>query len=428
MSADGTEGLPYGGATQGRCVLSTHSPEKTSTPRVQRKHLWLVLAIALVALGAVYWGIQTWRGPVVPAVLVQAQTLVRTLQFSARVETRSRVGVGSTVVGRVESVLVREGDVVQAGQLLVLLEQAELHAAERQAQASLVQAQAQLLNVRSNNRIGSQAQMAQAQAGLTQAKAEWARTEKLVSQGFLSKATLDEKRKVLDVAQAQLQAAAAQAAASAEGGAELQSAQAQLQQAQAALAVAQAKLAQTRIVAPSQGKVLQRDVEPGQIVQPGTTLLQLALEGPTLIVAQVDERYLDQLREGQHAVVVADAFPAQRLAAQIVSIAPGVDAQRGAVEVKLALDDAAPAFLREDMTLSVVVETGKLEQALVLPLAAVTGTQVLVLEEGKATPRNVQLGMRNLEEAQVQAGLQAGEVVVLPPAKAGQRVRVQEHE
>ena len=385
----------------------------------------MLIVLAVVLLGAAYWGVQKWRGPQVPAVQVQSQPLVRTLQFSARVETRSRVGVGSTVVGRVESVAVREGDAVQAGQLLVQLESAELTASVQQSQASLAQAQAQLANVRSNSCIGNQAQVAQAQASVTQAQADWARNQKLVEQGFLSQASIDEKRKALDVAQAQLRAAQAHAAASADGGAELQAAQAQVLQAQAALAAAQAKLQQMRITAPSAGSVLLRDVEPGQIVQPGTALLQLALDGPMLIVAQVDERFLDQLREGQSAQVVADAFADQRLAAKVVSIAPGVDAQRGSIEVKLALDAAPPAFLREDMTLSVAVETGQVDQALVLPLEALQGTQVLVLEGGKATPKPVQVGMRTLEAAQIQSGLQAGDTVLLPPAHAGQRVRAQ---
>lgn len=400
------------------------SNKQPATEHSGRKRLWWGVAAAIVAVAA-YAGVQKWRGPVVPAVRVEAQPLVRTLQFSARVETRSRVGVGSTIVGRVDSVEVREGDAVQAGQLLVQLEPAEQQAAVQQAQASLAQAEAQLANVRSNSRIGHQALLAQAQAGLTQAEADWQRNQQLVAQGFLSQAALDDKRKALDVARAQLQAAQAQAAASANGGAELQAAEAQVQQAQAALAAAQAKLQQTRIVAPSDGKVLLRDVEPGQIVQPGTSLLQLALDGPTLIVAQVDERYLDQLREGQSATVVADAFPSQRLAATVVSIAPGVDAQRGAVEVKLALDEAPPAFLREDMTLSVAVKTGKVDQALVVPLQALHGSEVLVLDDGKATPRPVQLGLRTLEAAQVQSGLQAGELVLLPPAQPDQRVRAQ---
>lgn len=407
---------------------------KASSPLGHKRWWWGLAAVALTVAGAV-WGVNQWRGPVVPAVQVLSQPLVRTLQFSARVETRSRVGVGSTVVGRVEQVTVREGDAVQAGQLLVQLEQAELAAAAQQSQAALTQARAQLLNVRSNSRIGSQAQVAQAQASLRQAQSDWSRNQKLVEQGFLSQASLDEKRKALDVAQAQLQAAQAQAAASADGGAEMQAAQAQVQQAEAALQAAQAKLAQTRITAPSAGKLLLREVEPGQIVQPGTALLQMALEGPTLIVAQVDERFLDQLREGQPAQVVADAFAQQRLAAKVLSIAPGVDAQRGAVEVKLALDVPAPDFLREDMTLSVAVETGRQDDALVLPLEALQSARataegsapasVLVLDSGKAVSQPVQTGLRTLEAVQITQGLKAGDMVLLPPAKEGQRVRAQ---
>lgn len=410
--------------------MSPHASETTHSAPARRPRRWWWLAGAAVLLLAAVWGVQRWRGPQVPTVQVQAQALVRSLQFSARVETRSRVGVGSTIVGRVERVAVQEGDQVQAGQLLVQLEPSELQASVQQAQASLAQARAQLANVRTNGRIGKQSQVAQAQATLQQAQADWSRNQQLVQQGFLSQASLDEKRKALGVAQAQLQAAQAQAQAAAEGGAELQAAEAQAQQAQSALAAAQAKLQQTHIVAPSAAKVLARTVEPGQIVQAGTALLQLALEGPTLIVAQVDERFLDQLREGQSAQVVADAFADQRLAARVVSIAPGVDAQRGAVEVKLALQAAPPDFLREDMSLSVQVETGRQAQALVLPLQALQGlreghsaAQVLVLQDGRATPRPVQVGLRTLEAAEIVDGLRAGDTVLLPPAQAGQRVR-----
>lgn len=116
--------------------------------------------------------------------------------------------------------------------------------------------------------------------------------------------------------------------------------------------------------------MLVRQVEPGQIVQPGKALLSLALAGPTQLVAQVDERFLDQLRPGQDAAVVADAFPGQRFAARLLSLAPAVNAQRGAIEVKFELVGAVPDFLREDMTLSVEVQTGRRESALVLPQSA----------------------------------------------------------
>ena len=161
------------------------------------------------------------------------------------------------------------------------------------------------------------------------------------------------------------------AQANADAGTEVVQAQAQVTLARAATAAARARLAQLALFAPTDARVLLRAVEPGQIVQPGKALLRLALAGPTQLVAQVDERFLDQLRPGQSAAVVADAFPDRRFAARVLSLAPAVDAQRGAIEVKFALADGTPpAFLREDMTLSVEVETGRRDAALVLPQSA----------------------------------------------------------
>lgn len=221
-----------------------------------------------------------------------------------------------------------------------------------------------------SGRVQAQAGLAQADAALRAAQASWDRTQALVEQGFLSAAGLDDARRALAVARAQHTSAAAQARASAERGTDVQQAQAQVAQAQAATQAAQARLDQATLRAPSAARVLARSVEPGQIVQPGEVLMTLALDGAVHITAQVDERFLDQLRVGQPAAVVADAFARQRMAARVLSIAPSVDAQRGSIEVKLALDVAAPDFLREDMTVSVEVETARVQQALALPLSA----------------------------------------------------------
>jgi HlyD family secretion protein len=146
----------------------------------------------------------------------------------------------------------------------------------------------------------------------------------------------------------------------------------------------------------------------------------------------VDERFLDQLRTGQPASVVADAYTDQRFAARVISIAPSVDAQRGSVEVKLALTGDAPDYLREDMTLSVEVETGRRESALVLPLAALRTAadaeqaEVMVVDAGRARLRVVRLGLRTLAAVEVVDGLTSGEQVLLGTAvQVGQRVRPQ---
>ena len=397
--------------------------------RVNRR--WPVWALgAAVLLAAVAMGAATLRGPQVDALVVQSAPLVRTLQFSARVATLSRVDVGSTVTGRVAQVRVMEGTQVRQGDVLVQLESDELRAALAQAVAAERQAKARLEGLRSTGRTAAQAARAQADASLQAASASLARVQQLVAEGFYSPAQLDEARRAVDVARAQQLGAQAQLQATADAGTEVAQAQAQLALAQAATVAAQARLAQATLVAPADARVLVREVEPGQIVQPGKALLSLALAGPTQLVAQVDERFLEQLQLGQPAWVVADAFAGQRFAARVLSIAPAVDAQRGAIEVKFSIEQA-PAFLREDMTLSVEVETARRERTLVLPQAALRGpaggdqASVLVLQDGRAQVRNVRLGLRTLDAVEVLGGLKESDTVLRGHASLqdGQRVR-----
>lgn len=391
------------------------------------KIVLVMLLLALAAGAAVLW----MKRPLeVDVVELRYAPLVRTLQFAARVEALSRVEIGSTVTGRVEQVLVREGDTVQQDAPLVELESAEWRAALAQAQASRAQAQARLAGLRSTGRDAASSAVAQAQAAQDAAQSEFARVQQLVAQGFLSASRQDEARRGRDVAAAQLASARTQVQAIGETGTELAQAQAQLTLAQAGIAAAQARLAQTRLRAPADGEVLMRMVEPGQIVQPGKALLALALDGPTRLSAQVDERFLDQLAIGQSASVLADAYPGRRFAAKVLSISPAVDAQRGAIEVKFALQGQPPAFLREDMTLSIEVETGRRERALVLPIAALIPTadasiaRVRVIEDGRIEERDVGLGLRTLGAAEVHLGLNEGDAVVLDMRlPLGQRVR-----
>ena len=392
-----------------------------------RPALWALGLLLIVAAAAAAWRL---RAPQVDVVTLGTAPLVRTLQFSARVATTSRVSVGATLTGRVADVAVREGDAVRQGDVLLRLETDEAQAALAQAQANAQQAQARLAGLRGAGRTQAQAQLAQADATLRAAERELARTQQLVASGFISEARLDDARRAVAVARAQRDGAGAQAQAVGERGAELAQAEAQLQQARAAVQAAKARLAQTVVHAPTDGRVLLRKVEPGQIVQPGSALLSLALAGPTELVAQVDERFLDQLQPGQAASVVADAFPAQPFAAQLRSLAPAVDAQRGSVEVKLAPRQAPPDFLREDMTLSVEVRTGERPAALALPLTALRSPapgapdSVWVLADGRVQARPVRLGLRTLEAAEVLDGLAEGTAVIVGSAPApGQRAR-----
>ena len=377
-----------------------------------------VLAVTAVLGGLVWVGVLWLQGPRVDVIELRRGPLVRTLQFSARVATLSRVDVGSTVTGRVADVPVAQGASVLAGDVLVKLEDQEWRAALAQAHALETQAKARLTGLRSSGRIAAQATLGQAQASERAAQSALVRAQQLVVQGFFSAAQADEARRAATVAQEQVRNAQSQVQANADDGTDLAQAQAQVDAARAATAAAEARLMQATLRAPTDARVLLRAVEPGQIVQPGKALLSLALVGPMQLVAQVDERFLEQLRPGQTAAVLADAFPTQRFKARVLSLAPAVDAQRGAIEVRFSLDGEPPAFLREDMTLSIEVETARRDSALVVPQSAlrapVPGDQaeVLVAKGGRAEPRSVRLGLRTLGAVEVLQGLTEGDTVL----------------
>src|SRR5690606_37862053 len=110
---------------------------------------------------------------------------------------------------------------------------------------------------------------------------------------------------------------------------------------------------------------------------------------------------------------IADAYPASPFVATVNYIAPSVDRERGTVDVRLSVQPV-PAFLREDMTVSVNVETGRRERALVLSndaLSAVNGNQaqLWLVVNGRTERRQVMLGMRGLTQTEISSGLQAGD-------------------
>ena len=186
----------------------------------------------------------------VPAVELRAAPLVRTLLFSARVATTSRVDIGSTVTGRVQQVLVTEGAEVQQGAVLIRLEDEELRAALDQALANEGQAVARLAGLRSTGRSAAQASVAQTDSVLQAAQADLLRTQELIARGFVSQARLDEARRAVDVALAQQAGARAQRAANADQGTDVAQAQAQLALSRSAVAAARARLDQSVLTAP----------------------------------------------------------------------------------------------------------------------------------------------------------------------------------
>ena len=175
----------------------------------------------------------------------------------------------------------------------------------------------------------------------------------------------DEAQRAADVASSQVSSAQAQARTNAPSGSDAALAQAALAQALAGQQLASVKLAQGQVLAPSSGVLISRDVEVGDIVQPGKALMVLAASGQTQVLVQIDEKNLSKIALGQNALGSADAFASQRFHAVVAYINPGVDAARGSVDVKLAVAEP-PAYLRQDMTVSIDIETARRTAAVVL--------------------------------------------------------------
>lgn len=386
---------------------------------MQRRSLWIAGGATLLVLALGGIGAQKMAGPRLAAYQVVAQPLVQTVVATGRVTAPAWVQVGSPITGVVLQRHVREGDRVRPGDVLAVLRADDLQAQVRQARAALTELQ-------QSTRPQAQRAAQQTQQQWQQARRELERRRLLASQQAISHEALEQAIEAETLArlaaeQAQLQAHA------------LQPGQSQEASAQARLASAQAQLDKATIRAEVAGTVLTRHAEPGDLVLPGQVLFEMAGDGTTEVLVALDEKNLEVLALGQSARCIADAYPRQPFAAELDFIAPSIDPQRGTVEVRLAVA-AAPDFLRQDMTVSVNIQTGAQASAIVVPndaLANLDGERphVWVVEQGRAVRRELQLGLRGLVQTQVTAGLQAGDWVLADaqtPLEPGQRVRVLE--
>jgi HlyD family secretion protein len=393
-----------------------------------RAHRWQVLAGFVVLIGAGALAVRWWMGPQVTTESVLRRDFVQTVVASGHVEAPHRLDVGAQIIGTVQRIPVVEGQAVKAGDLLVELEAAELTAAGRQADVAVLQAKAKLRQLREVQGPVAVQTLRQAQANLANARAALARSQNLFSQGFNSQAALDDARRTAELADAEVRATQKQVETTAPTGSDRALALANVAGAQASARAASARSGYASIMAPVAGTLIARNVEVGDVVQPGRVLMTLSPQGRTQLVVAIDEKNLALLALGQDALVSADAYPAERFAATLAYINPGVDAITGAIEVKLDVA-APPAVLKQDMTVSVDIEVARRAQALFVPLSAVHDADampwVLRLEGRRARQRVVQLGLRGGGVAEVLGGLAEGDAVLVgsTPMKSGARVR-----
>ena len=339
--------------------------------------------------------IQTLQARVVESRQQQAPVLVRT---TGTLHARESAIVSAQVVGRIEQVLVREGDNVRAGQTLAVLDDATLRAAAHQAEAGLMAAQ-------------SQQAAAQTDADLASSTLE--RYKQLQAQKSVSPQELDEVGRRAEASAERVEALRAQSEA-----------------AKAQDSGARAMLGYTRLRAPFAGVVTARLADPGTLASPGVPLLQVDSSGPLQLQVTVDESAIGTVRKGMKVSVSIDGAPTANVTGTVADIVPAADPASHSFTVKVDLTSSAK--LHAGMYGTAAFATGT-RQAILIPRSAVVLRGSLacayVLDStGIAQLRYLTLGAAQENNVEVLSGISAGEKLVDDPADrdlAGKRIEAQ---
>ena len=269
------------------------------------------------------------------------------LQVNGRIEA-DRVVIAPKLAGRVGELGVREGARVEAGQLLLRLDDRSLRARVEQAQAAerTLQAQVAALSralavLRAESAIGieaarsrvqaADAELHRAEAATAQQARDHGRALELSALGFIGPQALEQSALALGHAREQQRGAAAQRAQAADAlrdaalapqrvaarEAEIEVVRARQQEARAALAEAASLLDDLAIRAPAAGTVTGRFTEAGEVVQAGAPLLELTDLSRLYLKAYLPEPMLGRVRRGQRAQILVDAYPGQPFAATV---------------------------------------------------------------------------------------------------------------
>lgn len=376
----------------------------------------LIVSALLLIIVAGFFAFRWWQGPLLPSYRISSMPLVQTVVATGRVVAVSNTDIGSEISGVVLERRVAEGEQVAAGDLLLVLSSDDVAAQVRQAEAEL----AELI---SSTRPQAVVDLTNAEVALAQADRNVERRRELAAISAISDEEMEQAIQAQAQARNNLENARLRANALSSGGVEEDLLRARI-------AALQAQLNKAQVRSKVSGTILTRNVEVGDLVQPGQSLFTIALDGKTEIRVPLDERNLSRLALQQPAVAIADAYPDKPFPVRISFIAPSIDPQRGTVEVRLSVDPV-PDFLRQDMTVSVNIETDQRAKALVIPNDALANVkedsaEVLLLRDGKTQRQVVKLGLRGLSASEVLSGLSAGDEILVDATVSladGKRVR-----
>ncbi len=379
-------------------------------PRRRRRWPWALVAVA--ALVAVVGLIRRGAGgeKALDAALitkVKRGELEIAVIETGKVQPREKVEVKSKVAGQVDKVFVVEGEHVKKGQLLLRIDPTDFRRDVARGEADVAHAAADL---------------AQAKNGLEYAQLTLDRRQKgLAERGV---AQIDVDVALADLKSKQVAVATAEAA---------------LASIKVVLSAAEDRLRYTLIDSPIDGTVIQRGIEPGEVVTPG---VQATFEGKALLtvadlstlIVKADLNQIDvaKVKLGQSVTLTLDALPGKKYEAKITKIAPASTTPKGKdvdvfpVEATLSVADEA---IKPGMTADVRVHIETRPKVLSLPIEAVvkeggksTVTKVIAAAGGKQKTEkaDVQAGARNDREVEITSGLNEGDEVLIKPGSASE--------
>lgn len=292
----------------------------------------------------------------VEAAVARTDTVVDAILATGQIEALQSIELRPDIEGRISRILVREGSLVGQGAALFKVDDAELTA-----------------------------QVARAEADRDLARQSLARTRELLGQKASSQA-------------------------------ELERAEATARSNEAQLALLKVRLERTTVRAPFAGVAGQRFVSLGDYVTTDTRLLALQTVSPQRASFQVPERYADKLRRGQEVTFRVASLPGREFAGRVDFVDPVVQLPGRTILVKAVVPNPKRE-LQAGMFIEARLATATRPSAVIIPEDAIMPLQganyVWVAVGGKATRRQVELGVRSPGFVEVRNGVEAGEQVVV---------------
>lgn len=354
------------------------------------------LVFAIIA--GIVWYIRSQPIPV-ESHTVSTGPVVRSVMGTGTLEARIRTTISPKIQGRIADVLVDQGSVVKAGQLLVRLDDEDLAQQVRMASAGIGSSEATLGRFR--------AEIAQAKSIYTKTEADLGRTQKLIAANSISQSEFDQTQEAFELAESELLRAEAN----------LLEAEQQVSLNRETLKFQEARLADAKLMAPFDGLVIARERDAGAIVVPGSPILHLISLDELWVSAWVDETEMDQLKDQQPAKIVFRSQPTVPFDGVVARL--GKQSDRETREFTI---DVRALKLPETWAIGqraeVFIETGRVDDSVSVPASFLVkqGDQqgVFVHSGGVANWRALKLGIEGRDIVAVVDGLSSGEVIVKP--------------